>query len=83
MSVSSSLQQVAGGVASVIAGFIVVEAPSGELVHFDILGYVLVCTTAITLVMMYFIERKMMGERAKGEIPAGSIPAPEPVPVPE
>ena len=83
MSVSSSLQQVAGGVASVIAGFIVVEAPSGELVHFDVLGYVLVCTTAITLVMMYFIDRKMTGERAKGAIPAGAIPAPEPVPVPE
>jgi MFS family permease len=83
MSVSSSLQQVAGGVASVIAGFIVVEAPSGELVHFDVLGYVLVCTTAITLVMMYFIDRKMAGEHAKGAIPAGPIPAPEPVPVPE
>jgi hypothetical protein len=61
----------------------VVEAPGGELVHFDILGYVLVCTTAITLVMMYFIERKMKGDRAQSETPAASITAPEPVPVPE
>jgi hypothetical protein len=83
MSVSSSLQQVAGGIASVIAGFIVVEAPSGELLHFDILGYVLVCTTAITFVMMYFIDRKMAGERARNAIPAPSIPAPEPLPLPE
>jgi predicted MFS family arabinose efflux permease len=83
MSVSSSLQQVAGGVASVIAGLIVVEAPTGELVHFDILGYVLVCTTAITLVLMYFLERKIEGDRAGASIPAPSIPPPEPVPVPE
>jgi predicted MFS family arabinose efflux permease len=80
MSVSSSLQQVAGGVASVIAGLIVVEAPTGELVHFDILGYVLVCTTAITLVLMYFLERKIEGDRAGAGIPAPSIPPPEPVP---
>jgi hypothetical protein len=33
--------------------------------------------------MMYFIDRKMAGEHAKGAIPAGPIPAPEPVPVPE
>jgi predicted MFS family arabinose efflux permease len=83
MSISSSLQQVAGGVASVIAGFIVVEAPSGELVHFDILGYVLVCTTAITLVMMYFINRRMEDERAGDAIPTPSIPTPESVPLPE
>ena len=84
MSVSSSLQQVAGGAAAVIAGLIVVEAPSGELVHFDILGYVLVCTTAITLTMMYFIDRKIKDEQASAGIAAPALSdAPEPVPVPE
>jgi len=63
MSISSSLQQVAGGVASVIAGMIVVEAPNGELLHFDILGYVLVCTTLVSVVFMYVVGRKIGGER--------------------
>jgi predicted MFS family arabinose efflux permease len=83
MSVSSSLQQVAGGIASVIAGLIVVEAPSGELLHFDILGYVLVCTTAITLTLMYFIDRKLRGEPTSANDPASSMSTPEPVPLPE
>jgi predicted MFS family arabinose efflux permease len=80
MSISSSLQQVAGGVASVIAGLIVVEAPSGELVHFDTLGYVLVCTTLISLVLMYLIDRKISGERKNIAAPALT---PEVVAVPE
>jgi predicted MFS family arabinose efflux permease len=57
MSVSSSLQQIAGGVASVIAGLIVVESTGGILEHFDTLGYVVMATSAITLVMMFFIHR--------------------------
>jgi predicted MFS family arabinose efflux permease len=83
MSVSSSLQQVAGGVASVIAGFIVVEAPTGELLHFDVLGYVLVCTTAITLTLMYFIDGRIKAER--GNVDGRESPAPtaEPAPVAE
>jgi predicted MFS family arabinose efflux permease len=81
MSVSSSLQQVAGGVASVIAGLIVAEAPNGELLHFDILGYVLVCTTAITLTLMYFIDGKIKAERGSAAVRAPS--APEPLPVAE
>jgi predicted MFS family arabinose efflux permease len=64
MSVSSSLQQVAGGLAAVISGLVVKEAPSGELLHYDTLGYVLVFTTTLTLVMMYFINRKISARAA-------------------
>lgn len=63
MSISSSLQQVAGGVAAVASGMIVVQQANGALVHFDVVGYVLVCTTLITLTMMYFINRKIGGAR--------------------
>jgi len=69
MSISSSLQQVAGGVASVIAGLIVVQTPSDELLHFDVLGYVLVCTTLVSLMLMYFIDRKIATERSGGVAP--------------
>jgi len=59
MSISSSLQQMAGGLAAVIAGLIVVQAPEGTLLRFDTLGYVLVCTTLVSLTLMYFINRRV------------------------
>jgi predicted MFS family arabinose efflux permease len=70
MSVSSSLQQMAGGVAAVLSGMIVVEGADGVLVHFDRVGYVLVGTTLLTLSMMYFINRRIGIERP------GTEPAP-------
>jgi predicted MFS family arabinose efflux permease len=59
MSVSSSLQQIAGGLASVVAGLIVVEGKDGVLEHFDTLGYVMVVIAVVSLVMMYFIHRQV------------------------
>jgi len=71
MSISSSLQQMSGGVAAVIAGLIAVQAPGGALLHFDTLGYVLVCTTLASLGLMYLLDRKI------GAAPAGPAPAAE------
>ncbi|MBS1970733.1 MAG: MFS transporter [Bdellovibrionales bacterium] len=59
MSVSSSLQQIAGGLASVVAGLIVVEGKDGVLEHFDTLGYVMVVIAIVALIMMYFIHRQV------------------------
>lgn len=59
MSVSSSLQQIAGGIASVVAGLIVVEGKDGVLEHFNTLGYVMVVTALISLVMMYFVHKSV------------------------
>jgi len=58
MAINSSLQQISGGVAAVIAGFIVIKKPDGFLEHFDILGYVLVGTVTITVIMMKYINDK-------------------------
>ncbi len=59
MAVSSSLQQMSGGLASVIAGSIVVTGASGKLEHFNTLGYILVGTTLTTMIMMYLINRSI------------------------
>jgi len=67
MSISSSLQQVAGGIAAVLSGMIVFEGVDGVLVHFDRVGYVLVGTTLLTLSMMYFINRKIGAATPKTE----------------
>lgn len=59
MAVSSSLQQISGGIASVIAGSIVVSSSSGRLEHFDTLGYILALTTLITMFLMHLIQKSI------------------------
>jgi predicted MFS family arabinose efflux permease len=56
MSINSSVQQISGGVASVIAGLIVVQTSSGYLERYDILGYVVVGAMLVTVFMMKFID---------------------------
>jgi predicted MFS family arabinose efflux permease len=55
--VSASLQQVSGGIASIIAGIVVAQGPAGDLQNFDRLGYIVVATTLLSLGLMYFIQR--------------------------
>jgi predicted MFS family arabinose efflux permease len=55
--VSASLQQLSGGIASILAGIVVGQGPAGEIKHFDDLGYIVVATTLVSLWLMYFIQR--------------------------
>jgi predicted MFS family arabinose efflux permease len=55
--VGASVQQFSGGIASVIAGLIVAQGPTGELQRFDVLGYIVISTTLASLVLMYFINK--------------------------
>lgn len=61
MSVSSSLQQISGGFAAALAGMIVVQNGAGPLQNFDVLGYVVVGATGITVILMYFVNRYVSG----------------------
>ncbi|MFZ4861406.1 MFS transporter [Sphingobacterium sp. Mn56C] len=55
MSVNASLQQIAGGIAAVIAGLIVHQQDKNSpLEHYNIVGYVLV---VVTLLSIYFMAR--------------------------
>ncbi|MEP6646702.1 MAG: MFS transporter [Saprospiraceae bacterium] len=55
MSINSSLQQLAGGLAAMFAGFVVVqETKTSPILHFDILGYVMV---GIVLLCLYLVYR--------------------------
>lgn len=55
MSVNSSLQQLAGGLAALFAGFVVVQkTKTSPIEHFDILGYVMV---GFVLLCLYFVYR--------------------------
>ena len=59
MSINASVQQISGGIASVIAGMIVVQEENGALLHYDTLGYVVVGAMIITVIMMYFINEQV------------------------
>ena len=64
MAIGSSAQQLAGGVAASIAGFVVAQTPDGGVRHYDALGYIVVLTTVISLALMFFISRRVERHRA-------------------
>lgn len=57
--ISASLQQLSGGVASVVAGHIVTQAPDGKLQHFSVIGYVVVATSLVALGLVWHLQRGM------------------------
>jgi predicted MFS family arabinose efflux permease len=57
MSVSASIQQISGGLASALAGAIVVEGANGTLEKFEVLGNVVVASTIGSVILMYFVNR--------------------------
>lgn len=57
MAISASVQQISGGLAAALAGLIVVEETGGVLRNFDVLGYVVIGATLVTLAMMQRIHK--------------------------
>jgi predicted MFS family arabinose efflux permease len=58
MSINSSLQQIAGGVAAAIGGMIVVQkTKTAPLQHYDTLGYVIVGIIIVNIIMVYRVSQ--------------------------
>jgi predicted MFS family arabinose efflux permease len=57
--VSASLQQLSGGLGSVLAAAIIAQNADGSLRYFDRLGYVVVATSILSLTAMYFVQRQV------------------------
>ncbi len=75
MSINSSLQQVAGGIAAAVAGMIVVQpAKYSPLQHYNTLGYIMIAMGFITIYMLY---------RVKKIVKAADVPKVEDMPVVE
>ncbi|MEJ8802078.1 MFS transporter [Pontibacter sp. H249] len=64
MSIQSSIQQMAGGLASVVAGLIVVQTSNGKLEHYDLIGYTVVATTLLTVFTIYSIDKAIKQKAA-------------------
>jgi predicted MFS family arabinose efflux permease len=58
MSINSSLQQIAGGIAATAGGYIITqETPHSPLQHYDTLGYIMSGITIFTIWLLYRVYR--------------------------
>jgi predicted MFS family arabinose efflux permease len=57
MSLSSSIQQVSGGVAAFIAGQIVMQQADGNLAHYDRLGYTVCGSMLVAVLLVYGLDK--------------------------
>jgi len=62
MSINASIQQLGGGIASTIGGFIIAEDTQGRLVHYDTLGLVTICAYMICGVLMWRVNQYVLGK---------------------
>jgi predicted MFS family arabinose efflux permease len=63
--VSASLQQLSGGLGSVLAAAIIAQNTDGSLRHFDRLGYIVVTTSILSLIAMYFVQKSVAAQAGK------------------
>lgn len=71
MSINSSVQQFSGGIASVIAGLIVARSATGALLHYDTIGYIVVASILVTILLLRSINRYV---NKKSQLAASQIP---------
>ncbi len=69
MSINSSLQQIAGGIAAAVGGMIVVQkTKTSPLEHYDTLGFVMVFIAIVSIFMVYRVS-KLIKARAAANPP--------------
>ncbi|MCB0648010.1 MAG: MFS transporter [Saprospiraceae bacterium] len=75
MSINASIQQVSGGIASSVAGLIVVQQSDGMLTRYDTLGIVVIVSMVIALGMVYWLDR-LIKNRNKTTSPVPQVNVP-------
>lgn len=65
MAISSSIQQISGGIAASVAGLIVVQTPSGYMEGYETLGYVVAGAILITIALMYNVNKIVHSKHSK------------------
>jgi predicted MFS family arabinose efflux permease len=58
--INASISQLAGGLASLVAGHIVQQGADGRIHHYDIAGYVVVATSLLASVLLWRIQRSVV-----------------------
>ncbi len=76
MSINASLQQISGGIGAAVAGLIVYqESKTSPLINYDIVGYVVVVISCISILMMSRVDR-LIKRKAVNSIPDASLEDP-------
>lgn len=60
MSINSSVQQIFVGLASVIAGLVVVKTPSNAIEHYEITGYISIAVTLLSILVITKLNTRMV-----------------------
>jgi predicted MFS family arabinose efflux permease len=55
--ISASVQQLSGGVASLVSGHIVTMAADGKLQHFDTVGYLVAVSSLVSFLLLWRLQR--------------------------
>jgi len=77
MSINSSIQQLAGGVASALAGLIVYQTPTGRIENYPELGYVVIASIIITIFLVWLLDKMIKRNPAGQHATANPNPKPE------
>jgi len=80
MSINSSVQQIAGGVAAYIAGLLVSQSKAGPILHYNRLGFAVTGSMIVAMFLMYFIDqhvKKQIAAAKKAPVPAPLVPVME------
>ncbi|MEJ6980431.1 MFS transporter [Pedobacter sp. P351] len=72
MSINSSVQQIFVGIASVMAGLIVIKTPTNAILHYEITGYI---SIIITLLSIFFVSRLNTRLKQKNAIELAKQPS--------
>jgi predicted MFS family arabinose efflux permease len=68
MSINSSVQQLGGGIASVVGGWIIGQNAAGLLVHYNILGWVTIGAFFVCALLMYAVNGYIMSKATEQKI---------------
>ena len=63
MSINSSIQQIFVGIASVLAGFVVVKTPSNAILNYEITGYISIAVTLLSIFFVTKLNTRMNGQK--------------------
>ena len=66
MSINASLQQIAGGIAAAVAGTIIVQKTKySPLENYNLLGYLIVAISCVTIFLLYRVSKMIKRKNAK------------------
>ena len=67
MSINSSVQQIFVGLASVIAGLVVVKTPSNAIAHYEITGYISITITLVSIFVVSKLHARMNAPKVENK----------------